>query len=112
MTITIELPDDLAARLAAAGIPAEDASRYAVATLLEVAERAKTDADEVRAWWDSLTSDEQEEEKAKTRESLAAADAGRSSPAAEVYARIRAKRYRLLTARIENRKSEIENPDA
>lgn len=86
MTITIELPDELAARLAAAGIPAEDAHRYAVAALTEVADRA-----EVRAWWDGLTEEGREAERAKTKESLAAADAGRSRPADEVYARIREK---------------------
>ena len=91
MTMTIELPDELAARLKAAGIPAEDASRYAVAALTEVADRAETDAAEVATWWDSLTEEEQEVERAKTRESLAAADAGRTRPAAEVYARLRAK---------------------
>lgn len=87
MTITIELSEELAARLADAGIPAEDASRYAVAALTEVADRA-----EARVWWDSLTENERETERAKTRESLAAGDAGRSRAAAEVYARVRAQR--------------------
>lgn len=86
MTITIELPEELAARLTVAGVPTDDASRYALAALAEVADSA-----EVRAWWDSLTESEQELEKAKTRESLAAGDAGRSRPAAEVYDRIRAR---------------------
>lgn len=84
MTMTIELPGELPDRLKAAGIPAEDASRYAVAALTEAADHA-----EVRVWWDSLTEDEREAERAKTRESLAAGDAGRTPPAAEVYARIR-----------------------
>ena len=84
MTITIELPEELAARLTAAGIPEEDVSRYAVAALSEIADKA-----EVRAWWDSLSEQNRETEKARTRESLAAADAGRSNSADEAYARIR-----------------------
>jgi predicted transcriptional regulator len=83
-TITLELPDELAMRLEAAGILSEEAGRYAVAALTEVADRA-----EVRAWWDSLTDTERTAERAKTAKSLGAADAGRSSPAAEVYVRIR-----------------------
>ena len=50
MTITIELPEELSARLAAAGIPAEDASDYAIAVLAEAADCA-----EVRSWWDCLS---------------------------------------------------------
>ncbi len=90
MTITIELPDELTERLKAAGVPAEDASRYAVAALTEIADRAEADAASVRVWWDALSDEEREAERARTRESLAAADAGRTHPAAEVYARVRA----------------------
>lgn len=86
MPITIELPDELAAQLAEAGVPAEDAGRYALAALTEVADRA-----EVRAWWDSLTRREQENERAKTRQSLAAGDEGRSRPAAKGYAQTQGK---------------------
>ncbi|MDQ2688312.1 MAG: hypothetical protein M3Y28_10640 [Armatimonadota bacterium] len=86
MTLTIELPEDLAARLTVAGVPTDDASRYALAALADMADRA-----EIRAWWDGLSDPEQELEKTKTRESLAAADAGRFRPAAEVYDNIRTK---------------------
>lgn len=84
MTITIELPEELSARLTAAGVLAVDAGRYALAALVEVADHA-----EVRAWWDSLAEADREAERLRTGESLAAADAGHSSPADEVYARIR-----------------------
>lgn len=83
MSITIELPEDLSARLAAAGIPADDAARYALAALAEVADHA-----EVRAWWDGLSRHARTAEIRKTRESLAAADAGRTSPAEDVLARV------------------------
>ena len=82
--MTIELPEELSARLTEAGIPAEDAGRYAVAALFEVADRA-----EVRAWWDALSREEQETQRQRTQESLAAGDAGRTHPASEVFARVR-----------------------
>jgi predicted transcriptional regulator len=85
MTLNIELPEELASRLAAAGIRSDEASRYALAALTEVVDHA-----EMRAWWDDLSAEERLKEAAKTRESLAAADAGRCRPAAEVYARVRA----------------------
>src|SRR5688572_9748059 len=50
MTLTIEVPDELARRLEAVGIPREEACRYAVAALSEVADHA-----DVRAWWDGLS---------------------------------------------------------
>lgn len=40
MTLTIELPGDLAARLEAAGVAADEARRHALAALAEVADRA------------------------------------------------------------------------
>jgi len=85
MTLNIELPDELVSRLDAAGIRSEEASRYAIAALTEVADHA-----EVRAWWDGLNAEDRGDEAAKTRNSLAAIDAGRCSPAVEVYARVRA----------------------
>jgi predicted transcriptional regulator len=85
MILNIELPEELTSRLEAAGIQSEEMSRYAVAALSEVADHA-----EVRAWWDQLRPKERLKELTKTRESLAAADAGRHSPAADVYARVRA----------------------
>src|SRR5438270_9946474 len=90
MTITIELSDDLAARLTAAGIGAADASRFAVATLTGIADRADVDAAEVRAWWDGLSREEQAAEKASLRSSLAVAEVGLCSQASDVYSRIRA----------------------
>jgi hypothetical protein len=84
MTLNIELPDELMSRLEAAGIPAEEASRYALAALNEVAEDA-----ELRAWWDDLSSEERLTEAAKTRDSLAAADSGQSRFASDVHARVR-----------------------
>lgn len=92
-TISIELPDELASRLEAAGIPSEEAGRYAVAALHEVADHA-----EVRAWWDALTAEQRVAERAKTRGSLADAESHRTRPAAEVYARIRARAVRLTDA--------------
>lgn len=92
-TISIELPDELTSRLEAAGIPSEEAGRYAVAALSEVADHA-----EVRAWWDTLTGEQRAAELAKTRESLAEADAHGTRPAAEVYARIRAQAVRPMDA--------------
>ena len=66
MTITIELPDELAERLADAGIPPEDASRYAVSALEEAAESV-----EVRAWWDRLSEQDRLRERTWTEESAA-----------------------------------------
>ena len=86
MPITIELPEELAARLEAAGIHREDASRYAIAALVEAADHA-----EVRAWWDGLSEAQREAERVKTQESVSAGDAGRSSSAVDVYSRIRAR---------------------
>jgi len=63
-----------------------EARQRAVAALSEAADHF-----EVRTWWDGLTEDEREAERAKTRKSLAAGDAGRTRPASEVYARIRAR---------------------
>ena len=83
MTVTIELPEELAARLEAAGIPSAEASRYAIEALSDVADCA-----EVREWWERLTEAQREAERAVTRRSLTAGDAGRSSPAAEVYQRL------------------------
>lgn len=62
MTITIELPDDLAEQLNSAGIPAEEAGRYAVAALSEVAGNA-----EIRAWWSHLSEKERGGERANER---------------------------------------------
>ena len=87
MTITIELTDDLANRLADAGIPPEDASRYAVSALEEAAESI-----EVRAWWEKLGKQGRLTEIARTEESRTAADSGLFSAAEDVYARIRARR--------------------
>ena len=86
MTITIEIPDELSARLAAVGIPADEAREFATAALSEVADNA-----EVRAWWGSLTQKQRESERARTRASLDAADSGNFRPAEEVFARVRAK---------------------
>jgi hypothetical protein len=85
MTLNLELPEELTSRLEAAGIPAEDASRYALAALSEMADRA-----ELRAWWDALSTDERINEAAKTRESVAAADSCTVASAANAYARARA----------------------
>jgi hypothetical protein len=75
MTVTIELPPDLAARLEAVGIPSEEAERYALEALSEVADSA-----DVRDWWARLTEAQREAERAATQRSLAAGDAGHSSP--------------------------------
>jgi hypothetical protein len=91
MTISIELSDQLAARLAAAGIPAEEAGRYAVAALLDIVDRAEKDASEVHAWWDSLSDEHRSNEARKTEQSLAQGDAGRVRSAADVYARLRSR---------------------
>ena len=67
MTITIELTDELAERLADVGITPEDASRYAISAL-EIA----ADSVEVRIWWEGLSEQDQMTERARTEESLAA----------------------------------------
>ena len=92
MTLMIELPDDVAARLSKAGIPVEEASRYAMATLVDIAARSEADAEEIKTWWESLSEEAREGERQKTKKSLADVDAGRVSGAAEVYARVRASR--------------------
>ena len=89
MTLNIELPEELASRLDAVGIRSDDASRYAIAALTEVADHA-----EMRAWWDGLNAEDRGDEAAKTRQSLAAIDSGRYSPAAEVHDRVRAESAR------------------
>jgi len=96
-TFTLDLPDETAARLrAAAAREGLDPNRYAAVRLAEVlagdeAGDPEADAAEVRAWWDGLSEAQREAETARTRASLAAADAGRTRPADEVYARIRAR---------------------
>ena len=90
MTITVELPEDLAGRLASVGIPAEEVSRYAVATLLEIARRVEADAAEARAWWEGLTDQQRLQERETTAKTILDSDNGRTRPAADVYARIRA----------------------
>ena len=86
MTITIEVPDELAARLSDAGILAPDASRYAVTALEEVA-----DHEEIRVWWDRLSEPDRDAERSRTAQSLASLNESGSNSAGEVYARIRAK---------------------
>ncbi len=57
----------------------------------ENAPNYETEDPEGAAWWNSLTPQEQEHHKAKIKQSFADIDAGRTHPAEEVYARIRAK---------------------
>jgi hypothetical protein len=71
VTPSIELPDELASRLDAVGIRSEEASQYAIAALTEVANHA-----DVRTWWGGLSAEDRSGEAAKTRQSLAAIDAG------------------------------------
>lgn len=99
-TITLTLPDELAARLAA--LPDELRSRfshdmnvYAVATLEQIAGHADADfqAADAReqASWDALTPAEQEASREALARSLAAADAGRVRPAEQVFADLEAR---------------------
>ncbi|HLJ56128.1 MAG TPA: hypothetical protein VKT77_13900 [Chthonomonadaceae bacterium] len=89
MTITIELSEELADRLAAAGIPETEASRFALTAIQEAADNA-----EVRDWWNHLSDKRRDEEMELTEESSAAGNRGRTSPADEVYARVRARNPR------------------
>ena len=93
MTVTIDVPDELASRLIAAGIHAADARRYAITALEEAVDNA-----EVREWWDRLSAQEREAEIAKTEASLADADSGRTSTAEAVYARVRTRHASEPTA--------------
>ena len=54
MTLSIEVPQELASRLQQAGIEVDDAGRYAIEALSEAADHA-----EVRAWWDLLGEEQQ-----------------------------------------------------
>ncbi len=75
----------LRAGLAAlATLPApHDTAASASASAIEV------DSDDL-AWWNQLTPEEQEAERTALRRGLADINAGRTKPAEEVYARIRA----------------------
>ena len=74
---------ELVDRLNAAGIEGEDAARVAVTALSEAADSA-----EVRSWWDHLSKRDQEREKARTNESLQAADKGPFQRVVKVYANL------------------------
>ncbi len=88
MTLTIEVPDDLAARLA--DLPAErqdaaraDANRYAVASLAQAVENGDDLA--------PMTADEKADVYSSLAVSFAEADAGLLIPGDEVFARLEAK---------------------
>lgn len=89
MITTIEIPSELAARLTAAGISSDEVTERAIHALTDFLLEAEQDATE--SWWDSLSVEERAAEKAKTQTSLKAGDAGRTSPASEVYTRLRQK---------------------
>jgi predicted transcriptional regulator len=95
-TLTIELPPELAAQLAA--LPDDERNRFAVAALS--AALSDPDMGIADAWWEGLTDEEQAEERRIVAESSAAGDAGRVSPAEDVYARLRA-RYAHLAPQAE-----------
>jgi predicted transcriptional regulator len=96
MTTTIEIPSELAARLTAAGISSDEATVQTIQALTLYA--AETEQNAVGNWWNNLTEEERDGERAKTRASLAAGDAGRNSTAKEVYDRIRRKQVRIRHA--------------
>jgi predicted transcriptional regulator len=77
----------LRAGLAAlATLPAPHAT---AASESESASASEVDSDDL-AWWNQLTPEEQEAERTGLRRGLADINAGRTKPAEEVYARIRA----------------------
>lgn len=93
-TLTLSVPDDLAARLAT--LPHEDVNAHAISALAQLAEQTEhadtdADADEARAWWNSLSEEERNAEQDRLARGLADIDAGRTRPAEKVYARLRAK---------------------
>jgi predicted transcriptional regulator len=93
MPLMIEVPDDIAALLrAAAEEKGEDVNRYAIAALRDALDGTASPEDfDSHAWWAGLTDEQRQEEIARTAQSLADSDAGRVSPAADVYARLRAR---------------------
>ncbi|HLM66873.1 MAG TPA: hypothetical protein VK358_05055 [Longimicrobium sp.] len=94
MTLTIEIPEDLAARLKAiAEAQGGTPDVYAIAAISEKMER-DTSGDEAwedNAWWSGLSQGEREAHLAELRRGIEDADVGRVKPAEEVYARLRAK---------------------
>ena len=94
MTITLEVPEGLAAHMKAAGIKPEEAGRYVIAQMQVLAERFDSEAKEYRAWWDSLSPEQQREEAARTDASARAGEVGKRNLAAEVYSRVRADKTR------------------
>lgn len=98
MTIVLELPAALeAALLAEAQAQGRDASSVAVELLAAsfATEPTYYSSESVpleeSEWWLSLTPEEKQAEIAFIRQRLAEIDAGKTKPAEEVYARIRAK---------------------
>jgi predicted transcriptional regulator len=98
MTITIE-DAELAARLRAlADACGEEPGHFAVGLLRRAMDEAEADEAEAAAWWHSLTEQEREAERTRLARGLADVDAGRTRPAEEVYARLRAKYARQTAA--------------
>jgi len=83
ITLNLDLPDDLAARVAA--LPAGTVNRYAVAALQKAADtEGGLDDEENYAWSD----DEQKVVYAGLAEAFADIDAGRVVPAEAVFSRL------------------------
>jgi hypothetical protein len=94
MTITLEIPDDLADYLAATGTKPEEVGRYVITRLRRIARQFQIEGEATRAWWESLSAERRQEELARIEKSSEAADAGMWSSAEDVYARVRAGRAR------------------
>ena len=103
--ITLHLPDDLAARLAA--LPDEQVNAYAVAALSDLA-AADEKADEEGIVADELSP----EDLAAIGAGLADMDAGRARPAAEVFAELDAHLAELKRAKREAKPQRTEQPAA
>jgi len=88
MTITIELPQELAERLrAVAEAQGEDLNYYAVAALTKIADRAEAQAIDDEA----MTREERDAMHEGIRRGLDDFENGRHRPADEVFAEVRAK---------------------
>lgn len=89
MTLTLELPEEIAAHLEP--LPEGERSRYAVALLKDRLAQDDEAAAQMNAWWESLSQKEQQEEIAKTHASVEAAQESRVSGVTDVVQRLNTK---------------------
>jgi predicted transcriptional regulator len=95
MTLLIELPPDVEARLLAdAEAQGKDAAKVAAERVADyyTSDRAEQDheAESDRAWWNSLSESDRQAEFAALQRAFDDADAGRVRDAAQVFADLRA----------------------